>query len=271
VGLLTGLVAWWGVRDATGNAAGNGTNEGGGVPPLAALVVLSGFMVAYQILQGFGAGVLLLLAWLPLGLELATSSPTTSRPHDSATPLARLMLFGTALLLYRWFEMRFRTDLYGATLSDHYALFGFLCGATAPAFLAGLQGRPGASLLRLLPVAALALAVPGALLVLWGAKPALALLAGLALAVVLEIGAVRRQIGETTAAITGIATGVNAALLAIASGLALTQWTHHVLPLAHLTRAQRIHFLSWGLALVLVTLLVSEYAVRLAQRTRRAV
>src|SRR5581483_12288862 len=90
---------------------------------------------------------------------------------------------------YRLVMTRFTSDLKGVSLTDNYALFGFLAGALLPSLLSGFLLRPGtpmtagSALFRLVLTALLVLAAPAFILLLWGAKCAVALVLGLALGV----------------------------------------------------------------------------------------
>ncbi|HZP85149.1 MAG TPA: hypothetical protein VFB21_26235 [Chthonomonadaceae bacterium] len=189
LGLLVGLAAWW-------LAAGQNALAGNGwYGALAALVVLAGAMAAFQMLAGFGVGLLLIAAWLVVGacvafaLEPGAESGIGESRLSLAAEATRLALFGVALLLYRLVMTRFTSDLKGVSLTDNYALFGFLAGALLPSLLSGFLLRPGtpmtagSALFRLVLTALLVLAAPAFILLLWGAKCAVALVLGLALGV----------------------------------------------------------------------------------------
>ncbi len=100
---------------------------------------------------------------------------------------------------------------------------------------------------------ALCLAAPGVILVLFGAKCALALLAGLALGSVPPF-MVRRG-GQVTANVTTL---LLPGLLAVAMALALAQFSGRVVPLGDLTRAGKIKVVSGAAAVVAVLLVASE-------------
>jgi multisubunit Na+/H+ antiporter MnhB subunit len=51
--------------------------------------------------------------------------------------------------------------------------------------------------------------------------------------------------------------------------LALTQWTHRILPLAEMSRADRIRVLTWVVVGLLVLLLAADYGSRLMDWIRR--
>ena len=303
-GLALGPIALWVLRSATqtDEDAPAVTLPFVGLPPLALVLMASGFMAAYQLLQGFGVGVLLLSAWLSAALLLA--SPTGRGERDTMPPLSAavprliaLLLFGVVLLVYRVFATRWSDLLRGVTLTDHYAFFGFLVGAALPGVIAGmgataappapnsggarvpvnagegimpspsdaeppappelgaggasLAGR--ASLLSLFLAGALCLAAPGVILVLFGAKCALALLAGLALGSVPAF--VVQRGGNVTANVTTL---LLPGLLAVAMALALAQFSGRVVPLGDLTRAGKIKVVGGAAAVVAVLLVASE-------------
>lgn len=282
LGLAVGLLAWWlaseGVQGfrRSGVQAPN-TRMPEHLPPLAAMVVLSGFMVAFTMLAGFGVGILLLAAWPVVGLALIHAmegKSTGQRVNESMksmdsltylpTALTRLLLFGVILLLYRLFTTRFATEIKGVGLTDHFALFGFLAGALLPTFLTELLLRapsgatlsPTVGVLRLVLTGAITLTAPALLLLLWGPKCALALLAGLALS-----GALAPN--------TRAPEHLNASLFALAVALALAQWTSHILPLASLTRAEKIRIVLWAIGALIVLIAAADYGGRFGEWRRR--
>lgn len=292
IGLITGLLMGWLGRDAAKSPDARAYAPGAA----ATFVMLGAFMAAYQMLQGYGAGAMLLAAWpafalatlavpnqsvapsqtmfrehgalgvpltAPLTAPLVLSSPvapTVLGPTVLGPTVLGALLFGLVLLLYRVFAMRFRGELHGVSLTDHYALFGFLLGATLPAFLADLQApAPSArALTRLIFAGVLALAAPVLVLGLWGSKCALAMLAGLALAATGFKAAPRQRFVSTTLH------ALPAALFALAIALILTQWTRHILPLAELPRLDRLRALTYVAGGVIFVLLATDYGARLA-------
>jgi hypothetical protein len=292
VGLVASLLAWWLAGEKAGRGrAGEGatttqrpndpTTNAQRLTPyslfLAALVVLCAFMAASQLMQGFGVGLMLLAAWLPLGMALPAAlereqESAAERPAgngQTAHVLLRLLLFGALLLLFRLYNARYEYSLEGVSLEDHYALFGFLTGAVLPMLLASLpipadSGAP----LRLLFVGAITLAVPGAILLLWGSKCALALMAGLALASLWDTGT--RGHGDTgTREETYTLHPTPYSLFALAVALALCQWTGHVLPWAEMARAQKIRLLTEVVGGIIVLMLLADYGGRIAGWMRR--
>ncbi|BCM92912.1 hypothetical protein IAD21_04796 [Abditibacteriota bacterium] len=241
------------------------------MPPVAILIALCAFMLAYSFLQGFGVGLMLLAAW-PISLLLWPTPSQTSEPNspvsvrfDVAQTASLLGTFLAILLVSRVFATRYRADLRAISLVDQFALFGFLAGALAPTWLASLwfKGKAAlfhqtASLLQFAGIGILTLLLPSALLAIWGIKVIPAFFAGMALAAVGWGGA-------ANAPARACATAVFAQSLA----LVITQWTLRFLPLAEASRAQRMHFLLWGLGGGVVLILVVDIVARLMTRLQQ--
>lgn len=294
LGIVIGLIAWW-------VTAARGSQEGGSAEAisrqngaLGVLVVLAGSMAAYQMLAGLGIGLMLIGVSLVAGFALtgaferaddvnAATSPTVNdtgaeQALQTAAHLVRLLVFGLILLLYRLFATRFSGDLRGVSLSDHYAVFGFLVGALLPGLLSGFllrpnAGSPSSQIFRLVVAAALALLVPALILVVWGAKCVLALLIGLSLAVALTETAPDTPLSAGSATdssesirtewrLDPLAVSLLPCLFALAVALALTQWTHHVLPFALLSRQEKIHALLWVAGSIVALALLADYGGR---------
>ena len=178
-----------------------------------------------------------------------------ARGIEGSLLLTLLLSFLALLLLSRLFAMRFREDLRGAGLSDHYMLFGFLAGAVLPALLVSCARRSTAVLARLCLTGFAALALPGALLALWGVKIAPAFFAGMGMAVAGLYASLSARIQQLAGA-----------LLAAAVGVALTQWSGRLAPLAEASRAARLQVLFWALGALVLVVLVVDYGSRLARR-----
>jgi hypothetical protein len=265
--LLLGPVALLVLRDAARRARLlPSVLPANSLPILAVLLVTSGFLVAFQMLQGFGASIAVLGLWLSVPAAMAFSPSTESEETENRSlhsGIVTLLLFTTGLLLYRLFIARWSDMLRGVTLTDQYALFGLILGSALPSLLSALplRLRPqnGAySLLTLILCGALALLAPGAVLILFGPKCALALLIGLAL------GSAQLFVG-TQAGVAAV--GFFPALLALAVALALSQWSGLLLPaIADLTRAAKVRWLV-GLLAGLVVLLFAADRVNAAGRS----
>ena len=287
LGLFGGAAAWWVAasarrleRETPGNASAIAWQNNA----VAALLLLAGVMVAFQMLAGFGVGLLLTGAWLAVSLSAVFAQEPeiddagvaiTDTPAVSAN-LLRLGLMGVALLLYRVFSSRFESELRGVGLTDQYAAFGLLLGAALPALLTGFLLRPFAEntapavrIARLCVVALLVLAVPALVLILWGTKCALALLLGLALSITLLPSATLPGIPSKEALSPGLR--LLPALFALGVCLALAQWTHHVLPLTELTRADKESLTLKLMAALAVVVLIADYSGRISgwMRSRR--
>ncbi len=282
LGLFGGAAAWWIAasgrrleRETPGNSGAIAWQNNA----VATLLLLAGILVAFQMLAGFGVGLLLIGAWLAISLSAVFAQEPEAGETDvlsSDTPavaanLLRLGLMGVALLLYRVFSSRFESELRGVGLTDQYAAFGLILGATLPALLTGFLLRPfvettapGARIARLCVVALLVLAVPALVLILWGTKCALALMLGLALAITLLPSATVVTAKETLPP----ALRLLPALFALGVCLALAQWTHHILPLTELTRADKETLILKLMAILAVLILVADYSGRFAHWTR---
>ena len=245
--------------------------------PAAALIALCAFMAAYQLLQGFGVGLMIIAAW-PLAIvalwSRAKSSTATAELTTAATPTAQLttaatataampvlLAFAAVLLLGRLFDTRFAADLRGAGFEDQYALFGFIAGAALPALGAALL-RPADEfpVARALGAALMGAGVLAVALTLWGAKIAPACFAGLG------VGMLGLGWPQARAAPRWSAT------FALALALGLAQWTHHLAPLAAMSRSQRLHLALWVVGVAVLALLFFDYGGRLFAllRARRA-
>lgn len=222
------------------------------MPTLAVLLVASGFMAAHQALQGVGAAGFVLALWLSLAAtSRAEEQGMTTRLAPNTLTLG---LFATVLLLWRTFATRWAGDLRGVNLTDQYALFGVLLGATLPSLLATLparwrNGTNGAgAVLPVLACGILCLAAPGAVILLFGAKSALALLIGLSLGAVYPL-TMRTTLGQT-------APSLLPALLAVAVALVLDQFTGRALDAlgasGEMTRMDRLKWLAGVTAVVTV-------------------
>lgn len=276
IGLIIGLIVWW-VSAAWMRQDQEGENTGAGWQngALGILVVLVGTMVAYQILAGFGIGLMLLGVWSMIGLGLLRAQEPAAREAAKQTDntatrvalqLVRLGIFGAMLALYRLYTTQFEGDMPRLAYTDQYAVCGFLAGVALPLLLGGflLRSRadtptsPLAQLFRLCVTGALLLSIPSYLLLLWGQKCVIALLIGLALTVV-EIG--QSSSGDILKEMLG---KLIPALMALGIGLALNEWADRILPMADWTRVQKEHVLIQLVGILIVLVLAADYGGRLA-------
>ena len=257
-GSTLGLALWWLARDA---AQSRLAMPIAGVSAAAIVVALCGFMLAYQVFQGFGVALMLLAAWPAATLSLSPLplEDGEEAKFDGARMLSLSLSFLAILTLSRFFETRFGTDLRGAGLSDQFALFGFVAGLALPLGLAqlwfGARETVDRSPARVLGIGVLAMALLGAMLTLWGAKVCPAFFAGLGLA----------ALGFSTGNASRIRT-LATAFVALTVALTLCQWTHHFAPLSELGRAQRLIFVAWSVGALVVVAVALEVGARLARR-----
>ena len=252
---LAGLLAWpaalWLLRDAEARDAARNPQSALGLPPLAVLVIAAGFIAAYQMLQGFGAGIYVLALFLSAAVA----------PRRSGAEIS-LLLFAATLVLYRVFATRFNDDLKGVVLTDQYALFGLIFGALLPGVMASLVGRRSSAgtggVLTLILAGTLALIAPAAIVLLFGGKSALALLLGLAL------GSVQLLRGTN-----GTSPGLSQlpGLFTLAIALALNQFTGKILPLTEMTRLHKVQLLCWLIAGVVAALVLAGATSRSSKST----
>jgi len=263
LGVVAAILICWLVRDQYRDTQSTPAPGSAGHINILAILTLAGAgMIAFQLMGGFGLSLMLSVILLAAALTAAAAlssiheqaligpseeSDIPVRQLSTAAHVLRVLLLGTILVLYRLFSVRFESEIRGVGLTDHYALFGILFGAALPSFLLAYltrsSGGPpeddGGRLLRLATTGILVLILPTLIIALWGAKCALAFLIGLALSTVFE-------------------GSILSALLALAVALALTQWAHHVLPLAQLTRDQKITNLLWTTIVTVLAVLASE-------------
>ena len=255
---------------------------------LPTLVLMAAGMVAFQMLSGVGVAIMLLGAWLTMGIALVGAQESNQKAAFKAnergdaltvpSELLRLLLFGTLLLLYRLFQVRFHEDLQNVLLPDHYALLGFIVGAAVPAALAQYQVTGnreqgiGASTLNQLPrmliAGVLLLFAPALLLMLFGTKCLLCLFFGLALATAIGDGARPESKSESTEGddIRSVPSEWLIGLFALGIGLAVAQWTAHVLPVTLMARADKTRLLTYLTGTVALLL----FAAALLNRSHRS-
>lgn len=255
-GLLLWIVALSVLRESQHRAGNTGTTPLLSVPLLAVLVVTSGFLAALQSLQGVGVAVGTLALFIAYPATLALSERTEE--ESDASLLATipngavgLLLFGALLLFWRLFATRWAGDLRGVNLTDQYALFGLIVGAALPGLLAAIPRRiqnnetvQTPAMLGVLALCAiLALASPAAVLVLFGAKSAVALMIGLAL-------------GSVPVLTGGVS--LLPGLLALGVALALNQFTGAILPDETPTRAEKIRYLAVIMSAIVVAAILAS-------------
>lgn len=211
---------------------------------LSALLVLVGYMAAYQLLAGFGIGVMLMGSWLVIAVRIASTS-VAEYPLRAKTLGQMLLigLFAVQLGLYRLFLIRYSADLWHRDLADHYALFGFLVGVLAPPLVQGyllswtdFDRTKTLPLYHLFLTGLLTLLIPGLVLLIYGSKCAESLFFGLALTSLLPLF----QPDDQQNGVYPTLYGLLPTLFSIATMLALLQWSQTVLPVANFAREEKI-------------------------------
>jgi hypothetical protein len=272
-GVLAGWVCWWLVAEGRAVRSGDDGPVAPQFVPIAVLLLLGVGVVAFNQLAGFGVGVAVISAWLSFGMAQAfvaesrveSAADSADTPSSSLQGLLHLLFFGLGFLLFRLVTTRFADDLKGVGLADHYGIAGFLAGSVVPVLLAALMptgGRPARSLARLIVIGLLTLAIPATALILWRSKVAVALVAGLGLATVAPLwnrSGSRESAGFSVSALLQ-------ALLALGVMLGLSQWTHHALGFASLTRDAKVGLVTWIVGGLIVAVLTLDFGGRLASR-----
>jgi len=277
-GALAGWVCWWLVAEGRAFSSADESAPAPQFVPIAVLLVLGVAVVAFNQLAGFGIAVATVSAWLSFAMAQAFvleghgEAPETSDAQGASLQgLLHLLLFATGFLMYRFVTTRFSDDLKGVGLADQYGMAGFLTGAATPVLLAALlpvsalaTGNSTArTLSRLMVAGLLTLAVPGLAILLWRSKVALALIAGLSLAIVAPLWSGRSSVRS------GEGLSIPAlfqALFALGAMLALGQWTHHVLGFASLTRDAKVSLVTWIVGGLIAAILVLDFGGRFASR-----
>ena len=100
---------------------------------MSALLVVSGFLVGGQVMQGYGAALVIVMLWVGAACLGAVSAAER-----------RVLLFATTLALFRGFAGRWGGDFVRSdapSLGDQYALFGLVVGLAAPAVASAVARR----------------------------------------------------------------------------------------------------------------------------------
>ena len=279
-GSVLGIVLWALARDDAKRALANTDSTRPNVSVAAVVVALCAFMWAFQTLQGFGVGLMLLGAWpvailaipsLQSGTDSNSLSALETRFHIANSLLLSLS-FTSILLLSRVFATRFRADLRGVGFVDNFAIFGFIAGAVLPALLfspwfgraqtdvsASSTKTNELSLARLAGAGAVALILLGAMLAVWGIKIAPAFFAGLALA---SVGFAPHLTSRIQNAPT--------TLFALALAWTLAQWARHFAPFAEMGRAERLQWVMWTTGALVVLVLIFDFGARFLSKRARS-
>jgi hypothetical protein len=286
LGLLVGLLIWWisvSVQNRDNQDDGSAQDS---LPTYAwqnsalrLLVLLTGAMAAYQMLYGFGVGLMLLGMFPAVGLVLLAVNEATEKASDSgaahptelAIRVVQLSAMAAILGLFRVYTTINEGLFPHSPYTDQYAAFGFVVGAVLPLFLAGYlipkqikQGAdPASTLGRLLVSGVLILAIPCVILVLWGQKCTMAFL------IVLAITAAGI---EPTSVADSLANGIRKlfpAIYALGLALALSEWSHYILDMEDWTRIQKERVVVQIAVAAILLVLGADYGPRIAVWMKR--
>ena len=271
-GVAVALAAHWLVSSSTGDNVVHLANRNGSI---AVLIVAAACVAAYQREAGFGVALITLPAW---AVALMLSSSVGSEPswrEGAALRMNSVLMLGTVMLLYRFVDVRFHSDLYGLSDTSHYQLFGLLTGLFAPLLAAGLitvrVGAEPASLGRRalagITVGLVGPVLAAAEIMIFGPKCAAGYVMGSALACALIVTGSLISEGTGWDDVT-----VAVAILASLTGtVVIAQWMHALLPLSLLSRAARAHMvLEAGVAMGVLIVLQSVGMRRIKARTGAA-
>ncbi len=271
IGLTAGWICWWLLAEGQGNSADRSRPVY--FVPLAAVTILAAVIVSFNLMAAFGVGCMIIAGWLAVGMaqSIVHESAAQGTGTTATVPLQsliQLMFFGTAVVLYRLVTTRFSDDVRGVNLTEYYALMAFLLASALPTMLASLLSStdqstaksPARQITRLAICGALMLAFPAIALILWKAKVALALTIGLALATIVPLWNKRSDSGDSNAIDY---TTLLPAVIALGMVLALSQWTHHVLTFATLSRDAKIGLLKWIIGGLIAFIFAADFGGRL--------
>ena len=225
---------------------------------MAPLVLVAAGILVFPTLTGVGLALMLLAAWTVPAIVLGCAEPSANPSSESlslhAFALMQTFLFGTLFVLYRVCTTRFDDALRGLPLMDQNVLFAALSGACVPSLLSSLVlplRAKNYSAFALIAAGIVALFLPAAAILFWGAKSVLALLIGLSLAVLVNpaFGSERRA-----------AQSLIAGMFAVCISLVLCQSYDNLLALTDLTRDQASGLVKWIFGIGIVLYLIAGIA-----------
>ncbi len=269
LGMAVGGLVWWLIADQVSTKSLSAWQSL--LPSL--LVVVAGFMIAFQRMQGTGIGIMLMSAWLVVTFALASALSQTVQEEDAeATPsplfqtILRVLLFGSVLFSYRFLLGRFPSMGINSALDEHYFLFVFLIALAAPMLLTQWLWRTTPNLFRMLLSGLFAVLLPILFLLLLGAKTGVWLIWGSALGV-LFLEAPRAEKEPSSTPKESLLLPVLYAMIACT---VLNQWADHILQATELTKGTRIRLLEYVVVGGIVLVLATDFGTRLLQRRRDA-
>ena len=293
IGLVVGLLLWWiaAAMQSRDELSGDSGSSSRAFHPwqnsaLGVLIVLAAAMAAFQMLAGFGVGLMLIGMFPAIGLALLSANEAGGRGDlqgvfvqrtECALRVVQLAATGAILALFRVYTTVNDGLFPHSPYTDQYAAFGFVAGAALPLFLAGYlapkqdgnaQSGPSdaaSTLGRLFVSGALILAVPSFILILWGQKCIMAFLVALAITAA-GIGS-PSDAGSSTLA--GGIRKLFPAIYALGLTLALCEWSHYVLDTEDWTRVQKERVIVQIVGAAILLVLGMDYGPRIAARIKR--
>jgi hypothetical protein len=272
IGSLGMLLVWWLLEIGKLRSQNGAWAWAWQVGALSALLVLVGYMAAYQLLGGFGIGVMLMAAWFVIAARVASTSLAEYPLRVSTlTQMTLIGLFATLLGLYRLFLIRYSDDLWHRDLADHYALFGFLVGVLAPPLVQGyllswahFDRTKTLPLYHFLLTGLLTLLIPGLVLLIYGSKCVEGLFFGLALTTLLPLFQPNDEQKEAYLTLYNLLP----TLFSTAMMLALLQWTQTALPWADFAREEKIRIVLLATGFLVLATFAGELGSYLHQGRR---
>jgi hypothetical protein len=283
IGLLTGLLVWW-ISNTVQNRE-RADEESSVLPPslpwqntaLGTLVVVAGAMAAYQLLAGFGVGLMLIGSVPSVGLALLAANDldetgnegAAARRTECALRVVQLASLGAILALFRVYTTINEGMFPHSPYTDQYAAFGFVAGAVLPLFLAGylLPARSNSDAFsaigRLLVSGALILAIPSVILALWGQKCIMAFITALAIS---SAGVAMAPMANSLA---NLVRKLFPAIYAIGVSLALCEWSHYVMDMEDWTRIQKERVIVQIVGVAILLVIGADYGPRIARWVKR--
>jgi hypothetical protein len=264
VGMVVGGLVWWLIADTKSSSAWQSL-----LPSL--LVVVAGFMIAFQRMQGTGIGIMLMSAWLiNIFALLASLSQTADEADATPYPLFQtalcVLLFGSVLFSYRFLLARFPSMGINSNVDEHYFLFVFLIALTAPMLLTQWLWRTTPNLLRTTLSGLFAVLIPLLILIVLGAKAGVWLTWGSALGVLFLAAPQETEEPNSTPRESLLLP----ALFAMITCTVLNQWADHIFQALELTKGERIRLLEYVVAGGIVLVFATDFGTRRLQKRRDA-
>ncbi|NIM07122.1 MAG: hypothetical protein GTN69_04810, partial [Armatimonadetes bacterium] len=223
-------------------------------PALSVILLVFLLALSFRLSAGFGAAAALVAGWAVAAAMLGF------RSNAGRLPL-QMLAIGANFLLLRLFLERSGFDFGEIDISLHYTLMGILLGMILPFVFSSLYLRQG--LARVLLVGLPSALSPLLILAFWGPDAALGLLVGLvaaqAFSLLLSLISQQNPLSAAWQAPVG--------LISLGMALVAVQYSHPLVFLYELSRAQKAH-LAGAVALLAVLWVFVLGLVKLRTRAR---